>query len=168
MAEIAFEEAPRKARELFEKGFAAMERGNLDYAMDMFMSSLEIEPRLLRTRKFLRAAAVKKFKDSKGGAITHFTSTLSGLGGLLSVAGWAKLTVDKDSSDAVEKIYKQGKRTVREQYRKDGSHSEYMLILGNGMLVEAKGQNTPFGDIKSAVGAVDLGKLEALQRPAKS
>ena len=93
---------------------------------------------------------------------------MGGLGGLLSVAGWANLTVDKDSSDAVEKIYKQGPRTVREQYRKDGSHGEYMLILGNGMLVEAKGQNTPFGDIKSAVGAVDLGKLEALQRPAKS
>ena len=48
---------------------------------------------------------------------------------------------DRDSSDAVEKIYKQGQRTVREQYRKDGSHGEYMLILGNGMLVEAKGQN---------------------------
>ena len=93
---------------------------------------------------------------------------MGGLGGLLSVAGWANLTVDKDSSDAVEKIYKQGPRTVREQYRKDGSHGEYMLILGNGMLVEAKGQNTPFGDIKSAVGTVDLGKLEALQRPAKS
>ena len=40
--------------------------------------------------------------------------------------------------------------------------------IGNGMLVEAKGQNTPFGVIKSAVGAVDLGKIDALQRPAKS
>lgn len=52
-----------------------------------------------------------------------------------------------DSSDAVEKDLQAGPRTVREQYRKDGSHGEYMLILGNGMLVEAKGQNTLFGDI---------------------
>ena len=115
------------------------------------------------------APASAEAVDGRGDRRVELSITdMGGLGGLLSVAGWANLTVDKDSSDAVEKIYKQGQRTVREQYRKDGSHGEYMLILGNGMLVEAKGQNTPFGDIKSAVGAVDLGKLEALQRPAKS
>ena len=90
---------------------------------------------------------------------------MGGLGGLLSVAGWANLTVDKDSSDGVEKIYKQGPRTVREQYRKDGSQGEYTLILGNGMLVEAKGRNMPYGDIKSAVDAMGVGKLEAMKRP---
>ena len=93
---------------------------------------------------------------------------MGGLGGMLSMAGWANLTVDKDSSEGVEKIYKQGKRTVREQYRKDNSHGEYMLILENGVLVEAKGQGTPIGALKSAVESMDLGKLESLQRPAKS
>ncbi len=84
MAEVTFEDAPRKARELFDKGFAAMERGNLDYAMDMFMASLEIEPRLLRARKFLRAAAVNKFKAAKGGAATHLITTLTGAFTLMS------------------------------------------------------------------------------------
>ena len=84
MAEVAFDDAPRKARELFDKGFAAMERGNLDYAMDMFMASLDIEPRLLRARKFLRAAAVNKFKASKGGAATHAITTLTGTFTLMS------------------------------------------------------------------------------------
>lgn len=64
MAEIDIENAPRKAREHFEKGFAAMERGNLDYAMDMFMLSLELCPALLKSRKYLRAAQVKKFRSS--------------------------------------------------------------------------------------------------------
>ncbi|HRZ11132.1 MAG TPA: tetratricopeptide repeat protein [Kiritimatiellia bacterium] len=85
MAEILLDAAPRKARELYEKAMAAMERGNLDYAMDMFTSALEIEPRLLRARKFLRAAAVKKFKDAKGGAVTHAISSLTGLPQLLAV-----------------------------------------------------------------------------------
>ena len=79
MAEIILDAAPRKARDMYEKAMAAMERGNLDYAMDMFTSALEIEPRLLRARKFLRAAAVKKFKDNKGGAVTHAISSLTGL-----------------------------------------------------------------------------------------
>ncbi len=64
MAEIEMEQAPRKAREHFEKGFAAMERGNLDYAMDMLNLSLEICPQLLKARKYLRAAQVKKYKTN--------------------------------------------------------------------------------------------------------
>lgn len=64
MAEIEIEQAPRKAREHFDKGFAAMERGNLDYAMDMFNLALEVSPALLKARKFLRAAQVKKYKTN--------------------------------------------------------------------------------------------------------
>jgi tetratricopeptide (TPR) repeat protein len=64
MAEIDIEQAPRKAREHFDKGFAAMERGNLDYAMDMFNLALEVCPGLLKARKFLRAAQVKKYKTT--------------------------------------------------------------------------------------------------------
>jgi len=62
MAEIEIENAPRKAREHFDKGFAAMERGNLDYAMDMFHLSLDVCPQLLKSRKYLRAAQVKKYR----------------------------------------------------------------------------------------------------------
>ncbi len=90
MSEILLDAAPRKSRELYEKALAAMERDNLDYAMDMFTSALEIEPRLLRARKFLRAAAVKKFKDNKGGAVTHVISSLTGLPGILGVMSQIK------------------------------------------------------------------------------
>ena len=47
MAEVTLEDAPRKAKELFEKGFVAMERDNLEYAMDMFMAALESFPKPL-------------------------------------------------------------------------------------------------------------------------
>jgi len=90
MAEINLDAAPRKARELYEKAMAAMERGNLDYAMDMFTSALEIEPRLLRARKFLRAAAVKKFKDGKGGAATHLLTSLTGFPVMMGVMSQIK------------------------------------------------------------------------------
>lgn len=90
MAEIQLDAAPRKAREMFEKAMAAMERGNLDYAMDMFTSVLELEPRLLRARKFLRAAAVKKFKDAKGGGLTHLVSFVSGTPALIAALAQVK------------------------------------------------------------------------------
>jgi tetratricopeptide (TPR) repeat protein len=61
----------------------AMERDNLPYAMDMFMAALDIEPRFLKARKFLRAAGMRKAQESKATPLTQALSTLSGLPGLL-------------------------------------------------------------------------------------
>ena len=86
MAEIQLEEAPRKAKEHFDKGFMAFERGNYDYAMDFFQLALELCPQLTRARKFLRVAQVRKFKESsKGGGLADAMSSLSGLGGMMSI-----------------------------------------------------------------------------------
>lgn len=90
MAELTLDEAPRKAREHYEKGFAAFERGNLDYAMDMFEMALDLAPRLLKARKFLRAASIKKFKDSKSGAMTRVMGTLSGSLAMMQAQGQLK------------------------------------------------------------------------------
>ena len=90
MAEVRLEDAPRKAREYFEKGFASMERGSLDYAMDMFMSALELEPRLLHVRKYLRGAALKKAKDKNPNALTHILSSIAGVGTMMAASGAIK------------------------------------------------------------------------------
>lgn len=92
---------------------------------------------------------------------------LGGMGGLMSVAAWANLTVDRETSTGVEKVYKEGKRTVRESYQKDGSHGEYIVILENGVLVEGKGDRTDIGALKSVVSSVNLDKLEGMKRPAQ-
>ena len=42
------------------------------------------------------------------------------------------------------------------------------LALEHGVLVEAKGHNTGIADLKAALGTLDLNKLEAMKRPAKS
>lgn len=67
MAEVKLEDAPQSVRTFYDKGIAAMERANLDYAMDMFEAALHIEPRLLQTRKLLRAAALQKHKANPPG-----------------------------------------------------------------------------------------------------
>ncbi len=98
MAEITLEEAPRKMRDMHEKGFAALERGNTQYAMDTFMNVLDLEPRLLKARHFLRAAQVKEFKAKKGGPITHAISSITGIGGVLS----ANAALKKDPLKALK------------------------------------------------------------------
>ena len=88
MAVVALEDAPRKARELFDKGFAALERGNLGYSIDMLLAALEIEPRLIQARRFLRAAEIKKYKEGKPGP--HIIATLTNLPSLLKVFSSSK------------------------------------------------------------------------------
>jgi hypothetical protein len=93
---------------------------------------------------------------------------LGGLGGLASVATWANVTVDKETPDAIEKTYKDGGRTIHEEYRKDGSHSEYTVILKNGVIVETSGDHVDGATLKSMASAVNYDAIEAMKRPAKS
>lgn len=77
MTEVIESDISKAAHDLFDKGLVAMERGNLLYAMDMFMSVLEMEPRFLKARKFLRAASVKRFVESGGGQMSHVIASVS-------------------------------------------------------------------------------------------
>ncbi len=100
MPEMSLEEAPRKAREHFEKGVAAMERNNFDYAMDMFDSALELAPALLRARKYLRVAAIRKQKLGKVSSLTHAMSSLTGMGGVFQ----AQAAIKKKPAEAVKQV----------------------------------------------------------------
>jgi len=91
-----------------------------------------------------------------------------GLGGLASLATWANVTVDKETPDGIEKTYKDGNRTIHEQYRKDGSHSEYTVILKNGVIFESQGDHIDGATLKSMAAAINLDAIEAMKRPAKT
>ena len=92
---------------------------------------------------------------------------LGGMGGLAAMAGWANMTVDRETASQIEKVYKDGNRTMREEYRKDGSHGEFTTILANGVVVEATGDKVDMPTLKKVVASVDFAKIEALKRAAK-
>ena len=117
MAEMTLEEAPRKAKEHFEKGLAALERNNPDYAMDMFEVALDLAPRLLRARKFLRAAAIKKMKGGKVSGMTHALSSLGGLGSVFS----AQSQMKKKPEEAV--------KTAEKLLRKDPLNMQFINLM---------------------------------------
>lgn len=92
---------------------------------------------------------------------------MGGLGAVGTLAAWANVTVDRETDGTVEKVYKQGSRTVREEYRKDGSRAEYTVILPNGVIVEVKGRDVDPAVVKQVAEGLDLAKLEALKQGAK-
>jgi hypothetical protein len=89
---------------------------------------------------------------------------MGSLAGMASLAGWANMTLDKEADGRIERVFKQGDRTVREEYRKDGSHAEMTVLLPNGVIVEAKGEQVGIELLRSALGSVDLNKLAAAPR----
>ena len=105
MAEVQLEDVSRRLRDTFDKGFAAFERSNLDYAISMFEAVVEQEPRLLKARKYLRAAEVRKFLDAGSGKSKHMTAMLGSLPGLIK----AKMLLKKKPEQALavmEKLLK--------------------------------------------------------------
>jgi hypothetical protein len=115
------------------------------------------------------SSSVAKAGYADGDKHAELTITdLGGLGGLASVATWANVTVDKETPDGIEKTYKDGGRTIHEEYRKDGSHSEYTVILKNGVIVETSGNGIDGATLKSMASGVNYDAIEAMKRPAKS
>ncbi len=109
-------------------------------------------------------------KGTYGGADRSVVLSITdsgGLAGMAAMAGWANMTMDKETDGKVEKVYKAGSRTIHEEYRKDGSQGEMTVVLANGMIVAAEGQRVDMPALKKAVDGVDLARLETLKRPAK-
>ncbi len=85
----------RRARDFYNKALAALERNNLDYAIEMFMQTLAVEPNFTQGRKFLRAAQLKR-SDSLG-SIKKMMATAK----VAPIVGKAKLAVGKNPIEAM-------------------------------------------------------------------
>lgn len=66
MAEKSLSEIPRGVRDQYEKGLVALERSNLDYAIELLLAALKSEPAFLAGREALRRAALKKVGTGTG------------------------------------------------------------------------------------------------------
>lgn len=113
MAEVTLDAVPQKARDLFNKGLGAYERGRLDHAIDLLTHALDIEPRLLEARKILRVAEVKRFNTECGGRIARVKALLTALPSYVTaivLLRRGKAAEALAASDRVLKIYPLEKR----------------------------------------------------------
>jgi tetratricopeptide (TPR) repeat protein len=100
MPEKPLNAIPRPQRELYEKGVAAIQRNNLDYAISILAGVLKIEPGFFEARQALRAAQVKKAGGPGGG--TGFFKKM--IGGATSQPALAKaqLALRRNPLEAIE------------------------------------------------------------------
>ncbi len=82
MAELTEEKVQKRAKDLFNKGLVALERGNLDGAIDAFFQTVEVEPRYLKARKYLRMAEIQRTRQGDGKRSGGFLGAMSSVGGM--------------------------------------------------------------------------------------
>ena len=88
-----------------------------------------------------------------------------GAAGLTALAGWAALgaTSESETSDRTERMRREGNRMVHEEISKRGGTNTYSVILADRFMVSAEGSGVDIATLKSAVGSLDLAKIEALK-----
>lgn len=105
MEEVTLESAPVPLRDMFRRGFTALERGNLNYAIDMFSHCVEKEPQFLQARRFLRAAEIKRLLISgKPNPVIRGIAALRGVPGYLAAAILLKSGKEMEALRAAEKL----------------------------------------------------------------
>ena len=95
MAEKTPNNINRLANDFYQKALAALERNNLDYAIEMFIQSLNVEPNFTQARQYLRATQMKK-TESAGGFKRMFTAAK-----LTPLLTKAKVLLQKNPADAM-------------------------------------------------------------------
>lgn len=92
---------------------------------------------------------------------------LADLGAAGALAGMASALNVKSSSETAtgyEKVGMIGGRMTQESYDREARSGEYSVMVGDRFMVHAQGEGVTMDDLKAAVGAVDIRRLERLAR----
>lgn len=109
----------------------------------------------------LKTSQVKAEYGGSGPSIQLEITDTGGLAGVLAMASWANVTRERETPESTEKVYRSGKRSIKESASKDGKRASYSVVLANGVLISGEGRDVPLETVKAAVQGLDLGKLEA-------
>jgi hypothetical protein len=95
--------------------------------------------------------------------------SMSGFAGMASAA-WAMVDIDRESDRGYEKTSTVDGRRMHEKWNTKDKHGEVDMIVGGRFIVEIRGTGIEMKDLKQAINAIDLKKLEALKNapPAAS
>jgi len=103
------------------------------------------------------------YSDDADKRVTLEISDSGGASGLVGLAGWASIQQEKEDENGSERTHKVDGRLVHEKQSKSGGTNEFSVVLGDRFVVSASGRGVSLGDLKDAVGKLDLDKLESMK-----
>lgn len=103
------------------------------------------------------------YADAQGRELQLEITDLGGAQGVMMLAGWAALEAEKQTETGYEKTSRESGRIVHEEWDNARKSGEYSVVLGERFLAKVSGQAADIGELKAALGALDLAGLEALK-----
>ena len=107
--------------------------------------------------------AQARYNDGAGKSVELEVTDTGGAGGLMGLAGWMNIQGEKESNGRIERTRREGNRMVHEEVSKRGGDNEYTVVLGDRFVVSARGEGIPIDALRSAVGSLELAKLESMK-----
>jgi hypothetical protein len=107
--------------------------------------------------------AEARYGDDAGKSVALEISDTGGVSGLMGLASWAGVEGEKEDDRGAEKTQKVGGRLVHERTSKTGGTNEFGLVLGDRFVVSAKGNGVGVNELKAAISALDLARLESMK-----
>jgi hypothetical protein len=78
-------------------------------------------------------------------------------------AGYAGAEQDTETDTGYDKMYKSGGQLIHEKWDNRSSSGEYGVVVGDRFSVKVSGNAANVGELKAAVGGLDLSGLAALK-----
>jgi hypothetical protein len=104
-----------------------------------------------------------RYGDGQGRRLELEITDMGGAQGVMMFAGWAAIESERQTETGYEKTSRIDGRIVHEEWDSARKSGEYSMVLGERFLAKVSGEAEDIGQLKAALGAIDLAALEALK-----
>lgn len=94
--------------------------------------------------------------------MTVAVTDLGAMGALAALGGAFNVESTSEENGRYEKVGKVNGRMTMEEYDSNSRHGSYGVMIGERFMVQAEGDGVTMDELKSAVAAIDAGRLEKL------
>jgi Yip1 domain len=109
------------------------------------------------------SSANATYSGPAGSQIQVTISDVSGVSGLIDIAGGLSKTTDSQTATGFERDTKVSGRSVHEKYTTANRSGELQLIVGKRFEVEVDGHGVDIATLEHALSQVDLARLESMK-----
>lgn len=104
-----------------------------------------------------------RYGDGQGRELALEITDMGGAQGVMMFAGWAAIESEKQTETGYEKTLRENGRIVHEEWDSARKSGEFSMVLGERFVAKVSGDAADIGQLKQALGAIDLAGLEALK-----
>jgi hypothetical protein len=103
------------------------------------------------------------YEDDSGKQVRLEITDAGTAKGLLGLASWANVEGEKESNGRYEKTFREDGKLIHEEWDSNNSSGQYAIVVGDRFTVTVSGQADSVGELRDAVGQLDLDGLADLR-----